>query len=99
MTVRVELPYHLRSLAEAGKEVCLELPAPVTPRAIVGGLEARFPALRGTVIDPAKEERRPLLRFFACGEDWSFAPLDGELPEAVRQGREPFLIVGAISGG
>ncbi|MER3555585.1 MAG: hypothetical protein C4331_14925 [Meiothermus sp.] len=63
--------------------------APITPRAIVEGLEARYPALRGTVIDPATGERRALLRFFTGGEDWSFAALDGELPEAVGQGREP----------
>jgi hypothetical protein len=99
MTVRVELPYHLRTLAEVGKEVVLELTPPATPRALVAALEAQYPTLHGTVIDPATGERRALLRFFTCGEDWSFAALDGELPEAVRQGREPFLIVGAISGG
>ncbi len=97
--ILVVLPYHLRNLAGVSGEVNLELPAPATLGAVVRALEARFPALRGTVIDPASSQRRALLRFFVCGEDWSHLGLDTPLPEAVLGGAEPFLIVGAISGG
>jgi hypothetical protein len=40
-----------------------------------------------------------MVRFFACGDDWSHAPADAPLPAEVASGREPLLIVGAISGG
>jgi sulfur-carrier protein len=97
--VRVQLPYHLRNLARVEKEVTLEIPGPVTLGSVLDALEARYPALRGTIRDFATGQRRPFLRFFACEEDLSLQPLDSPLPEAVAQGREPLLIIGAIAGG
>jgi molybdopterin synthase sulfur carrier subunit len=100
--VRVELPFHLRKLANVESEVTLEIGGPgstVTPHAIIDALEARYPMLRGTIRDYATNQRKPFLRFFACEEDLSFAPLDAPLPAAVATGAEPFMIVGALSGG
>jgi hypothetical protein len=97
--IRVILPYHLRTLARVGAEVQLEVAAPVTPRSVLDALEARFPMLRGTVRDHVTGQRRPMLRFFACEEDFSHESPDAPLPEAVASGAEPFWIVGAIAGG
>jgi hypothetical protein len=97
--IRVEIPYHLQTLAKAGPELALEVDAPVTPRAILDALETRYPVLRGMVRDTVTGERRPLVRFFACAEDLSHAPTDTLLPDAVAKGKEPFLIIGAIAGG
>ncbi len=97
--VRVELPFHLRKLADTGAEVTVEVAGAVTQRAIIDALEARYPMLRGTIRDYATNRRRPFLRFFACEEDLSFAEPDAPLPRAVASGAEPFMIVGALSGG
>ena len=97
--VRVELPHHLCELARVDREVVVEVPSPVTVAAVIGALEARFPALQGTIRDHATGKRRPYLRFFACESDVSFLPPDAPLPDAVARGTEPFMILGAISGG
>ena len=98
--VRVVLPVHLRTLAGVGgEEVALEVETRVTQRAILDALEARYPALRGTTRDHRTLRRRAFIRFFACGEDLSNEPPDALLPEAVANGEEPLLIVGAIAGG
>ena len=97
--VRVELPYHLQQLAQIGREVTIDLDGDVTPRRIIDALESRYPMLRGTIRDYATDRRRPFLRFFACEQDVSFAGLDTPLPAAVASGTEPFMIIGAISGG
>ena len=97
--VRVELPFHLRRLADVEREISVDVATPVTQRTIIDALEARYPMLRGTIRDYATERRRPFLRFFACEEDLSFEAPDALLPEAVASGAEPFLIVGALSGG
>jgi hypothetical protein len=97
--IRIVLPYHLRVLARVEGEVRLDLVAPATLAALIDALEARFPALRGTLRDPSTGRRRALLRFFACGEDLSHQPLEAPLPEAVVAGAEPVLIIGAIAGG
>jgi len=97
--VRVALPYHLRNLARVEGDVTLDVAAPVTVRAVLDALEARYPMLRGTIRDYDSGERRPFLRYFACEEDWSLESPDAELPEAVASGREPLLILGAIAGG
>ena len=97
--IRVQLPAHLRTLAKADREVTLDLPAPVTTSAIVGALEATYPMLKGTIRDHVTHKRRPMVRFFACEQDLSHQSPDEELPEAIASGKEPFLIVGAISGG
>ncbi|HXT11188.1 MAG TPA: MoaD/ThiS family protein [Candidatus Angelobacter sp.] len=97
--MRIVLPYHLRKLAHIDGELDLEVPAPVTIRAVLDALETRFPMLRGTVRDHGTLKRRPFIRFFACKEDLSLEPPDTPLPEAVVNGEEPFLIVGAMAGG
>jgi hypothetical protein len=97
--IRVVLPPHLRTLAGVGVELQLELDGTATQSAILDALEARFPMLRGTIRDYVSLKRRPLLRFYACGEDVSFEPPDAPLPEAIARGDEPFLIWGAVAGG
>ena len=97
--IRVILPYHLRSLAGVEKEVGLEFEGPVTQRTILDALEAGYPMLRGTIRDHSTKARRPMLRYFACQQDFSFAPDDAPLPDDVAAGREPFHIVGALAGG
>ena len=97
--IRVVLPPHLRTLTRTGKEVGIEVTGPITQRAILDALEARYPVLRGTIRDQFTGERRPFLRFFACEQDLSHESPDAQLPEAVASGSEPFLIVGAIAGG
>jgi len=97
--IRVILPYHLRTLAQVGAEVELNVEGPVTPRSVLDALEARYPMLRGTIRDHVTGQRRPMLRFFACEEDLSLESPDAPLPEAVASGKEPFFIIGAIAGG
>ncbi|HTK55889.1 MAG TPA: MoaD/ThiS family protein [Gemmatimonadales bacterium] len=97
--IRLEIPAHLRTLSGATGEIQLEVPAPVTQRAVLDALEGRYPMLRGTIRDHGTFKRRAFLRFFACGEDLSLTDPDAPLPEAVVQGKEPFLVVGAIAGG
>ncbi|HME09679.1 MAG TPA: MoaD/ThiS family protein [Bryobacteraceae bacterium] len=97
--IRVELPAHLRNLAQVSGEVQLEIASPVTIRAVLDALEARYPMLRGTLRDHVTQQRRAYVRFFACQEDLSHDSPDTPLPEAVATGTEPFLIVGAIAGG
>lgn len=99
MIVRVEIPFHLRTLAQVKGEVQLEVDGEVTQRAILDALEERFPVLRGTIRDQVTHKRRPFLRFFACEQDLSHEAPDAPLPEAVANGTEPFLVVGAIAGG
>ena len=97
--VHVILPSHLRTLANAGVEVTLDVADPVTSRSILDALEARYPMLRGTIRDQVTQQRRPFLRFFACEEDLSHEPPDASVPDAVASGTEAFWIVGAIAGG
>lgn len=97
--IRVTIPHHLRNLAGTEAEVTLDVPPPVTQRTVLDALEARYPVLRGTIRDHQTQARRPFLRFFACMEDLSHASPDEPLPAAVAEGREPFMIIGAIAGG
>ena len=99
--IRVVLPPHLRTLAHVKGEVTLDVPrgGPVTRSAVLDALEARYPMLRGTIRDHVTEQRRPFLRFFACARDLTHEPPDAPLPDAVATGAEPFLVVGAMSGG
>jgi hypothetical protein len=97
--IQVVLPTHLRTLARVKGKVELEVEPPLTQRSVLNALEAKYPMLRGTIRDHATQERRPFIRFFACGEDWSHESPDAPLPEAVARGTEPFLIVGALAGG
>lgn len=97
--IRVALPHHLRTLAGVGREVELQAVGAPTLGAVLDAVEARFPMLRGTIRDQITGQRRPFIRFFACGQDLSHAPLDAVLPDPVVQGAEPFRIVGAMAGG
>jgi molybdopterin synthase sulfur carrier subunit len=97
--IRVALPAHLRTLAGIHGEVELELESPVTQRTVLDALEARYPALAGTIRDHGTLRRRPFVRFFACEEDLSHESPDDPLPDPVATGAEPFMIVGAIAGG
>lgn len=98
-TIRVVLPYHLRMLARIDREVRLEVAGPVTQRTVLDALEARYPALRGTIRDHDTLKRRALVRFFACQEDLSHDSPDTPLPAKVAAGEEPYFIIGAIAGG
>ncbi len=95
----VVMPAHLRALAGVSGDVKLEVSGPVTRHSILDALEARYPMLRGTIREHVSQERRPMLRFFACGEDLTHEPADAPLPEAIASGAEPFYIIGAIAGG
>ena len=97
--IRVVLPAHLRTLARVDSEVSLAVQGRVTQRSVLDALEAAYPMLRGTIRDHVTQERRPFLRFFACEEDLSHTLPDAPLPEAVANGAEPFLVIGAIAGG
>jgi len=99
VTIRVELPQHLRTLAQVGREVQLDVAAPVTLRSVLDALEAKYPMLRGTIRDHVTLQRRAFLRFFACEEDLSHQSPDAPLPDAVVSGKEPLLVIGAIAGG
>ena len=99
MSVRVKLPHHLRNLAGVGAEVELEISGATTANAILDELEARYPMLRGTIREHGSGQRRAYLRYFACQEDISHDSPDAPMPEAVAKGEEPFIVLGAISGG
>ncbi len=97
--IRVQLPPHLRNLAGTGKEVELDVAAPVTLAGVVGALETAYPTLRGAIRDHGTLKRRPMVRYFACEQDLSHEPDDTPVPDEVVSGKEPFIILGAISGG
>ena len=97
--IRVTLPPHLRKLAHVENEVLLNVTGPVTQRSVLDALEENYPMLRGTIRDHVTQKRRAFVRFFACAEDLSHELPDSLLPDAVANGIEPYMIVGAIAGG
>ena len=97
--IRIVLPYHLRNLANINSEVQLVVSGDITIHAILTALEARYPMLAGTIRDHITRERRPFVRYYACGEDLSLEPTDAPLPPQIISGKEPFVILGAIAGG
>lgn len=97
--IRVVLPPHLRTLAHVTSEVRLDVQGQVTQQSILDALEASYPMLRGTIRDHVTHERRAFIRFFACEQDLSHEPPDALLPDAIENGAEPLLIVGALAGG
>jgi hypothetical protein len=97
--IRVVLPAHLRTLAKTGREVELDVQGPVTQRTVLDALEAQYPVLRGTIRDHSTQQRRSLVRFFACQQDLSHESPDASLPEEVASGKEAYMVVGAMAGG
>ena len=97
--ILVVIPPHLRTLAGVSGDLELEVGGEVTRRSVLDALETRYPMLRGTIREHVAGERRPFLRFFACGEDVTHQPPDAPLPQAIASGAEPFYIIGAIAGG
>src|SRR5256885_6641306 len=97
--IRVVLPHHLRTLARVSDEVQLELNGSATIRSVLDALEKKYPMLQGTIRDHGTLKRRPMVRVFVCGEDLSHESPDAPLPEAIKNGAEPFFIMGAIAGG
>lgn len=97
--IRVQLPYHLQTLAQTDAEIQLAVPPPATPRSLITALETRYPTLRGAIVEHGSGKRRPKIRFFACQQDISHDGMDIQLPPDIVEGKEPFLIIGAISGG
>ena len=97
--IRVVLPAHLRKLAHVDREVLLQVDCPVTQGSVLDALESRYPMLCGTIRDHVTRRRRPFVRFFACQQDLSHESPDAPLPDAVTNGSEPFMVVGAMAGG
>lgn len=97
--IRVQIPFHLQTLAQVPPEVSVDVSSTLTARSVVEALEAKYPALAGAVIDPHTGKRRPLVRFYVCKQDWTFEAPDKPLPATLADGNEPFIIIGAISGG
>jgi molybdopterin synthase sulfur carrier subunit len=97
--IRVVLPQHLRTLAQVNQEIELEVQGDETIRSVLAALTSKYPMLNGTILDQVSGQRRPFIRFFACGQDLSLEPPETQIPEAVVSGKEPFRIVGAIAGG
>ncbi|MEX2209190.1 MAG: MoaD/ThiS family protein [Myxococcota bacterium] len=97
--IRVVLPAPLRTLARLDGEIRLELAGPATAASVLDALEASHPLLRGRIRDHVTRERRAFVRYFACGQDVSHEADDAPLPIAVTSGDEPFIILGAMSGG
>ncbi len=98
-TIQVVMPAHLRTLAGVSSDVTVEVDGEVTRRSILDALETQYPMLRGTILDHVSGERRPFLRFFACGEDVTHESPDAPLPKEIASGAEPFYVIGAIAGG
>ncbi|HVM50430.1 MAG TPA: MoaD/ThiS family protein [Candidatus Acidoferrum sp.] len=97
--IRVLLPVHLRTLARVTGEVQVPVQPPLTLGAVLEAVEAAYPVLRGTMRDHDTLRRRPFVRFFACEQDLSLESPGTLLPDAIANGAEPFLIIGAIAGG
>ena len=97
--IRVQLPYHLQTLAKVGREIQLQVDSPLTIHAVLEALEVEYPMLQGTIRDHVTKQRRAFIRFFADGQDWSLEPVDIRLPDSVANGSQPFRIVGAMAGG
>jgi len=97
--IRVMLPHHLRTLAKTDREVAITVEGPITIGTVLDAVESQYPMLRGTIRDHVTKQRRPFIRFFACGQDLSHQSTDIPLPEAIIAGAEPFRVIGAMAGG
>ena len=99
VVVRIALPAQLRDLARVTGEIVVHVADPATIAATLDALEGDHPALAGTVRDRETGARRPMIRIYADGEDYSNVPLTTALPVSVLDGREPLRFVGSIAGG
>jgi molybdopterin synthase sulfur carrier subunit len=97
--IRVELPFHLRTLARVDGPVAVRVEGAPTIRSVLDAVEAAYPMLRGAIRDHGTLKRRPFLRYYACNQDFSLADPDTLLPDSIVTGEEPFLVIGAIAGG
>ncbi len=97
--IRVALPHQLRNLARVTGDIDIEVEPPVTVDAVLSALEDGYPTLVGTIRDRESKQRRAMIRIYAAGDDFSDAPPETPIPEAVRDGSEPMRLVGAIAGG
>lgn len=97
--IRVQLPPPLRTLARIGGEVTLAVEGPATIGSVIDAIESKYPMLTGTIREHESGKRRAYVRYFACGRDLSLEPMTTRVPDEVIQGREPFIVLGAISGG
>jgi sulfur-carrier protein len=97
--IRVVLPTQLCELAKVSREVELEVGGTACISTVLDALEIRHPMLRGTIRDQLTLQRRPFIRFFACGDDLSQDSPTEPLPEEVLTGREPLRVIGAMAGG
>lgn len=97
--IRVQLPPPLRTLARITGEVALTLEGPPTIGSVIDAIELRFPMLAGTIREHHTGKRRAYVRYFACSSDLSHEPFSSRLPDEVISGKEPFIVLGAISGG
>ena len=97
--IRVMLPHHLRTLAKTDREVAITVEGPITIGTVLDAVESQYPMLRGTIRDHVTHQRRPFIRFFACGLDLSHQPMDILLPVEIVAGTEPLRVIGAMAGG
>lgn len=97
--IRVTLPAQLCTLANVRREVELQVDGTPTLSAVLDALEVRYPMLLGTIRDQTTKQRRPFIRYFACGEDLSLEPVTIQLPEEIATGEQPLRVVGAMAGG
>jgi hypothetical protein len=81
------------------KEIELSLDGKATIGQVLDRLGSDYPMLHGTIREPFTKQRRPYVRFFACGVDVSLEGSEYQLPEAVTAGREPLRVIGAMAGG
>jgi molybdopterin synthase sulfur carrier subunit len=97
--IRVVLPTHLRELARTSREIQIRVDGSISIVTVLDALENAYPMLRGTIRDQNTKQRRPFIRFFACGQDYSHISPDDLLPDKIVSGTEPLRIVGAMAGG
>lgn len=97
--ITVILPTPLSELARVEREIGVDLQTGSSFASLIDAIEVQYPALRGTIREISTKKRRPMIRIFACEEDYSHLPLDTDLPAEVLAGKQPVIIVGAIAGG
>jgi hypothetical protein len=98
-TIRVVMPYHLRTLARVEGEINVEVVGVPSIQTVLDGIEKQYPMLAGTIREHSSQKRRPFIRFYVGEEDWSLEPADKPLPDLIASGKEPLCIIGAIAGG